>query len=138
MSPQIGGGIDRGFDGGISGSGGFMGTPVGPPTVTAVVPDNGSSGGGTLIVISGTNFQGTTAVTFGMTPATSFTVINSTTINATSPAGPGETTVDITITTPAGTSATNVADLFTWTSIVACGGALDLSTGCGTPQIGIR
>ena len=61
--------------------------------------------------ISGTNFTGAIGVNFGGTPAT-FTVDSGTMITATSPAGSG--TVDITVTTPAGTSASVPVDRFTY------------------------
>ena len=63
------------------------------------------------MTITGTGFTGATAVDFGTTPATSFTVVSDTTITADSPAGTG--TVDVTVTTPGGTSATSSADQFT-------------------------
>ena len=44
-------------------------------------------------------------------------MVNDTTITADSPAGTG--TVDVTVTTPAGTSATSAADQFTYTVAVA-------------------
>ncbi|WP_414631901.1 IPT/TIG domain-containing protein, partial [Brevundimonas sp. UBA4553] len=53
--------------------------------------------GGTSVIISGTNFSGATAVTFGATAASGFTVNSATQITATAPAGTG--TVDIRVTT---------------------------------------
>lgn len=67
-----------------------------------ISPNQGSSGGGTLVTITGTNLTGTTAVHFGTRSATSVTVVNATTVTAVSPAGSGA--VDVTVTTPAGTS----------------------------------
>ena len=72
--------------------------------VSTVAPNIGTSFGGTLVTITGTSFTPTATVHFGATPANSVTV-NSTTITATSPpasAGP----VNVTVTTPGGTSAT--------------------------------
>jgi hypothetical protein len=84
-----------------------------PPTVTSVMPSTGPTTGGTSVTITGTNFTGATAVNFGITPATSFTVNSDTSISAVSPAGvPG--TVDITVTTPFGTSTITLADQFTY------------------------
>ena len=59
------------------------------PTVTNVVPDRGTIAGGTIVTISGTNFTNgglVTSVSFGGTPATSFVVVNDTTITAVTPA----------------------------------------------------
>ncbi|MBR1206216.1 Ig-like domain repeat protein [Bradyrhizobium sp. AUGA SZCCT0051] len=82
------------------------------PTVTSISPAAGPTSGGTTVIITGTAFTAATAVTFGATPATGFTVNSSTQITATSPAGTG--TVDITVTTAVGTSATSAADRFTF------------------------
>ena len=83
------------------------------PTVTSVSPNVGPPAGGTSVTITGTRFTGATAVDFGATPATSFTVNSDTSITAGSPAGSAGT-VDITVTTPGGTSATAAADQFTY------------------------
>ncbi|MET3967203.1 capsular polysaccharide biosynthesis protein [Bradyrhizobium sp. S3.9.1] len=87
-------------------------TYAAPPTVTSISPTSGPQTGGTTVVITGTNFSGATAVTFGATAATGFAVNSATQITATSPAGTG--TVDITVTTVGGTSATSAADRFTY------------------------
>ena len=82
------------------------------PTVTSISPTSGSSAGGTSVTITGTNLTGATAVNFGATAASSFTVDSATSITATSPAGSG--TVDVTVTTSGGTSTTTSADQFTY------------------------
>jgi IPT/TIG domain len=130
MVPNSGSPMTPFFGGGSSG-------PSGPPTVTALAPNSGTTAGGTPVVLTGTNFQGATAVAFGANPAASFTYVNSTTIDATSPAGSAGV-INVTVTTPLGTSATGVGNQYTYTALSACAGAIDLSTGCGTPMIGIR
>ena len=88
-------------------------TYVPPPSVTAVSPDYGGTGGGTSVTITGSNFSGATGVLFGTARAATFTVVSPTSISATSPAGsPG--TVDVTVSTPYGTSAVTSADEFTY------------------------
>jgi hypothetical protein len=87
-------------------------TYIPPPTVTGISPSNGSSAGGTTVIITGTGFTGATGVSFGGTAASSFTVDSDTQITAVSPAGTG--TGDITVTTAAGTSTTNSNDQFTY------------------------
>lgn len=72
-------------------------------TGLTLAPTSGSSGGGTTVHIYGTNLAGTTAVKFGTKPATSFTQVSSTHVQAVSPAGSG--VVGVTVTTPGGTSA---------------------------------
>src|ERR1700678_3986837 len=56
--------------------------PAPLPVLTALSPTSGDAGGGTAVVLTGTGFTGATAVTFSGIPATSFTVMNDTTINA--------------------------------------------------------
>jgi hypothetical protein len=76
-----------------------------PPTVTNIMPHYGPTAGGTSVTITGTNFTGANAVKFGTSNAASFTVNSTTVITATSPPLVGEThTVNVTVTTPAGTS----------------------------------
>jgi len=88
------------------------GQAVSAPTVTALSPTSGPASGGNTVTITGTNFSGATAVTFGATAATGFTVNSATQITATAPAGTG--TVDVSITTTGGTSATSASDQFTY------------------------
>jgi hypothetical protein len=84
-------------------------------TVTAVSPSSGPGGGGTVVIITGTNFSDVSTVAFGGVPAEAFYVNCATQITAVSP--PEATgTVDITVTTPAGTTTTSSADQFTYTS----------------------
>jgi hypothetical protein len=85
-----------------------------PPTVTSIAPNNGPVVGGTGVTITGTNFTGTTAVKFGGN-TTTFTVSSATQIAANSPAGTAGT-VDVTVTTPGGTSVTSASDKFSYGS----------------------
>lgn len=84
------------------------------PTVSGISPVSGHAG--TVVVITGTNFIGTTAVTFGTTPATSFVVNSATQIAAVAPVGLA--IPDITVTNASGTSATSSADQFTYSGYV--------------------
>ncbi|MEU9238460.1 IPT/TIG domain-containing protein, partial [Streptomyces sp. NPDC048385] len=72
------------------------------PTIVAVVPSTGASTGGNTVQIAGSGLTGATAVKFGTTDATSFTVIGDTAVRAVVPAGTG--TVLVTVVTPNGTS----------------------------------
>jgi hypothetical protein len=89
---------------------------AGPPEVTKVEPEFGLPSGGTSVTITGTNFTGATAVAFGSTAAASFTVNSETSITAVSPAGSGN--VDVTVTTPKGTSKANSGDVFRYVAHV--------------------
>jgi len=84
------------------------------PTVTGITPASGPAAGGTTVTITGTGFNGATAVDFGNVVATSFAVDSDTSITATSPAGTG--TVDVTVTGSGGTSAAGTGDQFTYIS----------------------
>jgi hypothetical protein len=84
------------------------------PTVTGVSPSSGTTNGGTSVTITGTNFTNVTGLSFG-TLIASYTVNSTTQITATSPAHAAGT-VDITVTTIAGTSPTSSSDHYTYTS----------------------
>ena len=88
-------------------------TYVAAPTVTGVSPTSGPTAGGIPVTITGTNFTGVSAVEFGTVAATSYTVNSATSITATPRAEPAGT-VDVTVLTPGGTSATSPADEFTF------------------------
>src|SRR5215475_9526395 len=92
----------------------YVPAPALAPTVTNINPNTGPTSGGSSVTITGTNFSGATAVRFGSNAAGSFTVDSATQITATSPAGVG--TVDVTVTTEAGTSAISSGDRFTYGS----------------------
>ena len=79
------------------------------PVVTSVTPAAGPSG--TVVTISGAGFLVGSSVSFGTTPATSVTYVSPYELQATAPAGAG--TVDVTVSTSGGTSATSAADQFT-------------------------
>ena len=83
------------------------------PTVASVSPNRGPTTGGTSVTITGTNLTGATSVKFGSTTAVSFTVNSATQITTRSPAA-ALGTVDVTVTTPAGTSTTSSGDQFTY------------------------
>jgi alpha-tubulin suppressor-like RCC1 family protein len=83
------------------------------PTVSAVSPTAGSTEGGTPVTIAGADFEDATAVHFGASSATKFTVTSPTSISAIAPAGSAGT-VNVTVTTHAGTSPTSSADHFTY------------------------
>ncbi len=81
------------------------------PAISSVSPASGPLSGGQTVTITGTNFTGATAVKFSNTPATSFTVVNSTTIHAVTPAFPAAN-INIFVTTPSGTNPAVVGDQY--------------------------
>src|SRR5207237_984801 len=74
-------------------------TVINPPTISSFTPSSGPVG--TSVTISGTNFNGATAVLFNSVSA-SFTVNSATAITATVPAG--VSSGPISVTTPGGTA----------------------------------
>ncbi len=80
-----------------------------PPVISRVSPNSG--GTSSLVVITGKNFTSVQAVGFGSKPAAGL-VLSSTEILVLAPSGSG--TVDITVKTASGTSATSSADRFTY------------------------
>jgi sugar lactone lactonase YvrE len=102
---------ESGYDG-PAGLGTPDGLPSPPPVVSGVSPRNGSSAGGSTVTISGSNFEEVTAVRFGASAAKSFTVSSASSISAVAPAGSG--TVEVTVETVAGSSATTAAGQFTY------------------------
>jgi hypothetical protein len=84
-----------------------------PPRVTAISVTSGPASGGTSVVVTGTGFTGATGVSFGDVPAASFTIDGDGSISALSPVETART-VDVTVTTPGGTSATVPEDEFTF------------------------
>lgn len=84
------------------------------PTVTSLSPTSGTTAGGTSVTITGTGFTGATGVSFGGAPATMTATTSATSITVTSPATTTAGTVDVTVTTPLGTSATSSAARYTY------------------------
>jgi len=75
------------------------------PTVTSFTPANGPAAGGTVVTITGTNFQSGATVMFGDAAAASVTINSATSISATAPAH-ASGGVTIVVTNPDGQSAT--------------------------------
>jgi hypothetical protein len=82
------------------------------PTITSLTPNTGSSVGGTAVSITGTDFVSGATVQFGGSAAPTVIVNSPTEILATAPVGTG--VVDVTVTTPFGTSAPSSNAQFTY------------------------
>ncbi len=90
----------------------YFGSP--PPVVTSLSPAQGTTAGGTSVTISGDFLLNAESVSFGGTNA-GFVPNGDGTLTATSPFR-GAGTVDVTVTTPGGTSGVSTADQFTFVS----------------------
>jgi hypothetical protein len=119
----VGGTSGNGANGGCCPSGGASPDPKGAdgevalrqfgPAIASVSPGSGAPG--TAVTITGANFTGATAVTFGDVAAT-FTVTDDSHIAATVPAGHFGA-VDVRVTTPGGTTPISDAARFTVTIV---------------------
>ncbi len=97
------------------GHGGMNGTlivhavePLPAPSLSSFNPTSGPTAGGTVVAITGANFQNGAAARFGDTPAVTTIVNSATSITVINPARPAGA-VKITITNPDGQSATSAA-----------------------------
>ncbi len=109
---------------------------VAPPRLLSASVASGPASGGTSVALTGTGLTGATAVDFGNAAAASFVVNSDTSITAVAaPAAAG--TVDITVTTAGGTSATGAADQFTFVAApgVSIADASALEGNKGTRQL---
>ena len=105
----------------------------GSPAVTAVSPGTGSSGGGTVVTITGSGFSPDSTVSFGLQPATSGTINSSTSITAVAPAA-NLGVIPIRVTTPAGTSPITPADNFEYDDQlqISCAAPPAVSSSCNS------
>jgi len=85
----------------------------GAPTVTGVMPSGGPAAGGTSVIINGTAFVPGVTVAFGGTPAVGVILRSASSITAVAPAGTSGS-VDVTVTSPQGTSAITSTDRFAY------------------------
>ncbi len=101
-------------------------------TLASVSPVSGTTLGGTAVTITGTNLTGATGVTFGGAAATAVTVVDATTVTATTPAHAAGA-VDVVVTTPAGSPTLaggyTYVQMVTLTAVTADSGTASGSTG---------
>lgn len=87
---------------------------VGPPVVTGLSPSSGPLAGDQQVTVTGNYFTGALAVHFGSTPALSFTVVNSTTITAYTPASSSPEIVCVSVENAYGWSTCTSASNYTY------------------------
>jgi large repetitive protein len=83
------------------------------PSVSGLNPSSGPTAGGNTVTINGSNLGSATGVTFGGIAASNIAIVNAGRITATTPAGSAGP-VDVTVTTPGGTSPTGLSDQYTY------------------------
>ncbi|GAB3799138.1 hypothetical protein GCM10028798_12080 [Humibacter antri] len=106
--------------------------------VHGVDPGSGPASGGTTVTIGGHCFTGATQVLFGGTAATSFTVVNDTTITAVTPAGTGK--VDVTVVGAGDCGTSTLKGGFTYLTpvqVLAATGAATLGLGGALAALGL-
>lgn len=96
-------------------------------TIATISPVGGPSTGGTQVTITGTDFEGASAVKFGAPSATSFMIASETQIVAVAPPGTG--VVPVTVTTAAGTA--TAPQTFTYAAAASPGSAAK----CTVPKL---
>ncbi|MFZ0250357.1 MAG: IPT/TIG domain-containing protein [Acidimicrobiales bacterium] len=109
---------------------------AGAPTVTGISPAAGPAEGGGIVTVTGDGFVAGTTVAFGGVAADGVTVTSPTTLDAGVPAG-GSGSVDVTVSTPQGTSATSTADLYAYGVPVVTSVTPDTATVAGGTAVTI-
>ena len=97
------------------------------PVLSSLSPASGSTSGGNAVTIGGHYLDGASGVTFGSTPASSFSVDSSSQITAIAPASTAST-VDVRVTGPGGSSEVSPGDRYTF-------GGVSMTTGTGGPAL---
>lgn len=82
--------------------------------ITSIAPHTGPAAGGTAVTITGVGFTNATSVHFGLVAATSFVVVNDTSITCVTPPNP-TITVDVTVIGPQGSG--TAAAAFTYAAV---------------------
>ena len=101
------------------------------PTFSSINPTSGTTTGSIPVTIMGGNLYGATAVTFDGTSATGFTVVNGTSVTATTPAHTSGA-VSVVVTTPNGTATGTGAYTYTTGNSPAVSGITPGSGVAGT------
>lgn len=86
------------------------------PQITAITPNSGPAGGGTLVTLTGSAFQPASVPLIGGVPLQNFQFINGTEVIGTIPSGPSGV-VDVTVTTPAGSATLSPGFLYADTTL---------------------
>src|SRR5436190_3707177 len=116
----------------LRGNGQGGGNPA--PTVSSISPNSGTANGGTAVTITGTGFLAGATVKLGGTAATGVTVVNSTSITATT-AAHAAGTVNVVVTNTDAQSGT-LTNGYTYTGANPAPTVSVISPNSGTPKGG--
>ena len=104
------------------------------PSVSSISPTSGTTAGGTAVTITGTNFRSGATVSLGGTAATGVTVVNSTSITATTGAHAAAGAVNVVVTNTDSQSGT-LTNGYTYTTGGGGGGSIAfVQVNAATPQ----
>jgi hypothetical protein len=104
---------------------------VSAPTITSVTPSAGPVAGGNTVTITGTNLTNTTSVSFGSTPATSFSNVSDTQVTAVVPVFASSTPVSVTVQTYDGNGSATLSNIYAYVPLPVIS-SLSTSTGLTT------
>lgn len=96
--------------------------PAVPPSVSGLSPGCGPLAGGTSVTVSGSGFNGVTAVRFGGVGG-QFSVISDSQLVVTAPAQQAPASVHVVVSSSRGSSAVSAGDLYTYPCSLVTGGA---------------
>ncbi len=102
-----------------------------PPAIASVIPNSGPLGGGTQIIVTGSNFTSATAVNFNGVPGTNMVIVSDSEIAVTTPPGSSASAVGVSVASPAGDSPIDSGDYFTYIAPVAPPSVTSLSIHTG-------
>jgi hypothetical protein len=106
------------------------------PTISSVSPNAGPAAGGNTVTIMGTHFAPGGTVKFGSSAAVPTTFVTGSKLTAVAPAGAAGT-VQVAVTTPAGTSAATNADLYAYGAPAITGVSPDAGAAAGGNTVSI-
>jgi len=98
-----------------------------PPTLSAITPGSGPTRGGTVVTLTGANFQTGATVTIGGAAATNVSVLSATQLIATTPVGSAGARA-VVVTNPDGQSATLAGGFFYTSAFILDSSRLDDDT----------
>ena len=88
--------------------------PSAPPVIRRVDPGVGPAAGGNTVIVTGSHLAAVSAVHFGGLAASALTVASDNSLSVIAPPGTPGAVVNVTVTSPAGTSVIGIVDRYTY------------------------